>query len=164
MARSAAGSNARTYFPEGEQAAQIYDFIKVLEAVGAEVPQAWPALVGADGSRVEIPEAMHAVLQQVAEALSAGMEVTVAPRNAMLTTQEAADFLGVSRPTMVRLLEAGRIAMSKPARHRFVELRDLLEYQESSRRQRREALDAMAREAEDAGLYAATDGPAPRTR
>jgi excisionase family DNA binding protein len=164
MARTGAGSNARTYFPEHEQDAQIFDFMKALDSTGAAVPSARPALVGADGSRVELPESMHAVLKQVAEALASGMGVTVAPQNARLTTQEAADFLGMSRPTLVRLLESGKIPMSKPGRHRYVELRHLLEYQEASRRDRHAALAAMARDAEDAGLYAATDGPPPKTR
>lgn len=164
MARSSTGSNARTYFPEHEQDAEIFNFIKALESTGATAPSARPALVGADGSRVELPDALHAVLKQVAEALSAGMGVTVAPQNARLTTQEAADFLGMSRPTVVRLLESGAIPMTKPGRHRYVELRHLLDYQESLRRERREALAQMAREAEEAGLYEATDGLPPQMR
>ena len=77
-------------------------------------------LVGADGEHVVIPESMFPVLRQVAEALAQGMGVTVAPLNAMLTTQEAADFLGISRPTLVRVLERGEIPFQKPGRHRYV--------------------------------------------
>jgi len=43
-------------------------------------------------------------------------------------------------------------------------LADLLAYQASMRRERREALDRMAQEGQAAGLYEATAGPPPRTR
>ncbi len=104
------------------------------------------------------------VLRDVAEALNAGMGVTVAPHNARLTTQEAADFLGISRPTLVRLLERQEIPMEKPGRHRYVRLSDLVAYEARMRTYRRELLDQMTRDAEADGLYGATDGPPPKTR
>jgi hypothetical protein len=48
-------------------------------------------------------------------------------------------------------------------RHRRVLLRDILDYTERTRSQRRQALDDMAAEAEDDGLYEATMAPK-RTR
>ena len=93
-----------------------------------------------------------------------GMAVTVAPQSARLTTQGAADFLGVSRPTLVRLLERGEIPMSKPGRHRYVQLSDLVAYQTSTRSRRRDVLDRMAADAADAGLYDATEGVPPAMR
>jgi len=85
-------------------------------------------------------------------------------QNALLTTQEAAEFLGISRPTLVRLLEDREIAHEKRGRHRRVLLSDLLSYQERMRRERRESLTRMAREGQEAGIYEATSGPPPRTR
>jgi len=96
--------------------------------------------------------------------MAAGMSVTVAPLNARLTTQEAADFLGISRPTLVRMLEVGKLPMTKPGRHRFVMLRDLLEFREKERLTRLEALGRMIVAAEEVDLYAKTDGPPRRTR
>lgn len=86
---------------------------------------------------------MYDVLRQVAEALSSGMGVNVAPLSALLTTQEAADYLGISRPTLVRILERGEIPMEKPGRHRFVRLKDLVEYQDQAKGRRRAALEAQ---------------------
>ena len=164
MVKAAASSDVRTYVPDERQDAQILDFIRALEAAGRATPEHRPALVAASGERLELPEAMYAVLRQVADALASGMGVTVAPMNAMLTTQEAADFLGIARPTLVRILERGDIPMEKPNRHRFVRLKDLVEYQAKRRDQTRAALDQMVADAEEDDLYTRTDGPAPTTR
>jgi excisionase family DNA binding protein len=57
---------------------------------------------------VPLPEEVYRVLVQVVEALQERKVITVVPRTQRITTQEAADFLGVSRPTLVKLLEDGR--------------------------------------------------------
>lgn len=163
MSRTTASSDSTTYFPD-ESGAEIVDFVKALQARGIAAPEAKAALVGPDNSRIELPDALHRVLLQVAEALMQGMAITVAPQSARLTTQQAADFLGVSRPTLVRLLERGEIPMTKPGRHRYVELRDLVAYQETARHRRRAILDQMAAEADVDGLYDATDGLPPAMR
>jgi len=150
--------------PEADQGAVIADFVRVLNDAGMATPDGRPALVAADGERLELPESMYGVLRQVAEALSKGMGVNVAPLSAMLTTQEAADYLGISRPTLVRILERGEIPMEKPGRHRFVRLKDLVDHQEALKERRRQALEDMVADAEEDGLYASTDRPAPRTR
>ncbi|MEN3122301.1 helix-turn-helix domain-containing protein [Janibacter sp. LM] len=164
MARTAASADSRTYLPDDAHEAEIHDFISALERSGGRAPQQRPAVVAADGTRHEIPESMVDVLRQVAEALSAGMGVNVAPLNSMLTTQEAADYLGISRPTLVRVLERGEIPMEKPGRHRYVRLSDLIEYKDRIRTQRREALDDMVRAGVESGLYEATDGLPPAMR
>lgn len=165
MTRTAASPDVRTYVPEETADPALAGLLRELGALGEEpATNKLPELVGANGERLPLPAAMYDILRQVAEALSSGMGVTVAPMNARLTTQEAADFLGVSRPTLVRMLERHDIAMEKPGRHRFVRLADLVEYQQSQRTERRTALDRMATEGEADGLYEATDGPPRRTR
>lgn len=163
MTRSAAASDVRTYVPDEQTDAQIVDFVRALKKAGGSPPEVRPALV-ADGTRHEIPRALFDVLIQVADAMDAGMGVTVAPMNALLTTQEAANFLGISRPTLVRILDRGELAMEKPGRHRFVRLADLVEYQERQRNQTRDALEGMVRDAEQDGLYDKTDRLPPLTR
>lgn len=112
-----------------------------------------PALVAADGNRVELPEELFDVLHDVVTALSRGLAITVAPRHTVLGTGEAAQLLGVSRPTLVRLLEAGEIPFAQPGRHRRIRLDDLLAHQARSRRARAGGLDEMVRAAEDSGVY-----------
>ncbi|PHP52986.1 helix-turn-helix domain-containing protein [Actinomyces ruminis] len=113
------------------------------------------ALVGPDGQTVGLPAEVHRVLMDVVHAMSQGRAITVAPVDQVLTTQEAADFLGISRPTLVKLLESGRIPYECPAagRHRRVRLADIVAYQQQSAQERGDVLDTMTREATDLGLY-----------
>jgi hypothetical protein len=52
--------------------------------------------------------------------------------------------------------------MEKQNRHRFVRLKDLVEYQAKLRDQTRAVLDQMVADAEEDDLYTRTDGPRPR--
>lgn len=90
--------------------------------------------------------------------------MTVLPLSALLTTQEAADLLGVSRPALLRLLPEGQMACEHRGCRRRVLLAGVLAYQQRMRRERRESPDRMAASGQPAGLDEATSGPVPRTR
>ncbi|WP_369132439.1 helix-turn-helix domain-containing protein [Modestobacter sp. I12A-02662] len=77
-----------------------------------------------------LPGPLREVLGLAAAALAAGRPVTLACHEPTLSTQEAADLLGISRPTLVRLLDAGVIPYDRPGRHRRVQLADLLVHQQ----------------------------------
>src|SRR3546814_6595386 len=94
--------------------------------------------------------------------MAQGQAVTVAPVHQRLTTQEAADLLGISRPTVVKLLESGEIPFEQPGRHRRVRLADVLAYRERASAARRAALDRMVELADEADLYALPDRKRPR--
>jgi len=114
-------------------------------------------LVGADGVAHDLPDEVRQVLTQTVHAMADGHAVTVASRGTVLTTKEAADILGVSRPTLVRLLEAGEIPFTKPGRHRRVLLEDVLAYQQRLREVRRDELAAMTAEAAEEDSYRTVD-------
>lgn len=78
-------------------------------------------------------EDLREVVAHIRTALQQGLAVTVSTHEASLTTQQAADVLGVSRPTLVRLLEHGRIPYEQPGRHRRVQLQDVLDFQAAHR-------------------------------
>jgi excisionase family DNA binding protein len=110
-------------------------------------------LIGPDGTRLELPGEVYEVLREVVTALSQGLAITVAPHQTVLSTSEAAQLLGVSRPTLVRLLESGEIPFDKPGRHRRVRLADVVAYQQRFQRRRAAVLDQMVADGEEAGLY-----------
>jgi excisionase family DNA binding protein len=110
-------------------------------------------LVAPDGGSVDLPPALFAVLLAVAQAMRAGRAVTVSPTSRQLTTQEAAELLGMSRPSLIRLLDLGEIPYERPGRHRRIRLDDILSYQERRRAERRAALDELTRSAREEGLY-----------
>lgn len=111
------------------------------------------ARVVLDEEEIELPRELIAVLRQTVEAMRAGRAVSIVPVDMKLTTQEAADHLGVSRPTLVRLLESGKIPFEKINSHRRVYLQDLLTYQERQRRLAHEALSDMVADAQMSGDY-----------
>jgi excisionase family DNA binding protein len=77
----------------------------------------------------------------------------VAPLAQRLTTQEAADLLGVSRPTLIKLLADGRIPFEQPGRHRRIRLDDLLAYRDRRRNERSNSLDELVQQTDALGLY-----------
>lgn len=113
-------------------------------------------LLGPDGEQAPLPEEVYRVLVQVVEAMREGKVITLVRHTQRLTTQEAADFLGVSRPTLIKLLEGGKIPYDQPGRHRRILFTDLLAYTEQQRTDRRAALDRMTEDASEAGLYGGT--------
>ncbi|MGW1237311.1 helix-turn-helix domain-containing protein [Streptomyces californicus] len=139
----------RTLLPEHRE--EIAELRSFLDRTPAAVE---PALLrGPDGSTHSLPSEVYEALMVVVSALAEGKAVTVAPVNTTLTTQEAADLLGVSRPTFVKILDEGGLAYSRPGRHRRVLLSDVLDYKEKRRSQRRRGLDDLVRMTEDSGLY-----------
>ena len=113
-------------------------------------------LLGPDGEQVPLPAEVYRVLTQVVEVMRQGKATLVAPQGLLLTTQEAADFLGVSRPTLVKLLEDGAIPFERPNRHRRVRLQDLLDFRARRQEQQRAALNQLTEEASELGLYEGT--------
>jgi excisionase family DNA binding protein len=132
----------RTVLPPQEPA----DLTPLLEALGCKQVS---VSSGRTGRPIDLPEPVREALYNVVNAMAHGKAITLVPRQQMLTTQEAADLLNISRPTLVKLLEEGRIPFEKPGRHRKVSLDAVLQYQQETRTRRRAALDEMTRDHED---------------
>jgi len=78
--------------------------------------------------------------------------VMLAPQNHELTTQDAAALLNVSRPFVIKEIEAGRLRCRKVGRHRRIEFEELLRYQAAQRVQSEAALQKLADLSQDLGL------------
>jgi excisionase family DNA binding protein len=90
-----------------------------------------------DGSEIVLPTSLVKILAATASELSMGHAVTVLASNVRLTPAEVGELLGLSRPFVVRLLDAGEIPSEHLPRsqHRLVRLADVLDFQ--ARRERR---------------------------
>jgi len=71
---------------------------------------------------------------------------SIIPHRAELTTQQAADYLNVSRPFLIKLLDEAKIPHRTVGRHRRVRMADLLKFEEDSQGKRNKALAALAEE------------------
>jgi excisionase family DNA binding protein len=78
--------------------------------------------------------------------------ISIIPHAAELTTQQAADYLNVSRPHFVGLLDQGLIEHRKVGTHRRVRFGDLLRYEAKSKIERRAAIDEMVAQSKRLGL------------
>jgi excisionase family DNA binding protein len=146
MAASRVRTRRRVLVSRGSEFDAIYWFLK--QQHGGR-----PCLVDGDGRTTEFPTEMFEVLMGVAQAMKHGKAVTIMLVSMTLTTSQAADMIGVSRQTLVRLLERGEIPFEQPSRHRRIRLSDVLDYQSRLAADRRSSLNEMARMALEDGLY-----------
>jgi len=84
--------------------------------------------------------------------IAKGDAVTIVPFHAELTTQEAANFLNISRPYLIQLLEKGLIPFRRVGRHRRILFEDILKYKEKSKEKSRKAREELTKEAQDLDL------------
>ncbi len=105
-------------------------------------------LAGTDDAIV-LPAAAVRLLVDLLSAMAEGNAVTLVPINAEMTTQQAADLLGVSRPFLVKEIEQGRIPHRKVGTHRRILFRDLMAYKRAHETTRANALDELAAQAQD---------------
>lgn len=78
--------------------------------------------------------------------------IVLMPQKHELTTQEAAAFLNVSRPFVIKEIEAGRLKCRKVGRHRRVEIQELQRYQQAQRDASERALQELADMAQENGM------------
>lgn len=152
MNAAARRSRIDTVLPDDTDSAQILSLVEALEARGESV-EAQPVIVTGDGTQHEIPDELAEVLVTVATALASGQGVTIVPRHQLLTTQEAADMLNISRPTLIKILNEGEIPYEYRGSHRRIRLQNVVDYQETLRTRRAEALDRMQAQSQADGLY-----------
>ena len=111
-------------------------------AIGAEI--------GEDDALV-VPRAAAVMLAQVLQLLAEGQGVQIIPDNMMLTTQQAADVINVSRPFLVGLLERNEIQYEMVGTHRRVAFAHLMEYKRRDDQKRRTAMDGVTALGEELG-------------
>jgi excisionase family DNA binding protein len=104
------------------------------------------------GDELALPKAVTRLLSHLLIEMGQGNAVTVIPIHAELSTQQAADFLNVSRPHLVSLLRSDAIPHHMVGTHRRVRFSDICKYKQKFEEQRCEAMDELARQAQELGL------------
>jgi excisionase family DNA binding protein len=128
----------------GHRAERFAALDRELEAAVKRAGERGAAVVVGESEPVDLPPESLKTLHKVVHALAAGADP-------MLTTSEAADFLGVSRPYLTRLLKAGKLPYRKKGNRHLVPVAALEAFKAERDRKLGELADLAAAE-EDLGL------------
>ncbi|MCV7356371.1 excisionase family DNA-binding protein [Mycolicibacterium fluoranthenivorans] len=132
--------------------ADVLSFMEAHEARHGISPEPAFFLSGAgEHDRVELTEQLYEVLKRVAHALSHGQSISILTRDREISTQQAAEILGLSRPTVVRLIEDGELDAHVPGTvRRKLRLADVLAYREELHARRNRFIAESSEEFADA--------------
>ncbi len=131
--------------------------IRTLDAVLQRGELSRAELTGPGNQPLHVPASVLHALARIVHELARGNAVTVMPVHAELTTQQAASLLHISRPSLIKLLDAGEMPYHYAGTHRRVHVEDVIAYKERRGRAQKAALDAMLQDAQALGIYDLTD-------
>jgi excisionase family DNA binding protein len=111
-----------TYSPDANEVAFVERF---LGKPGLKTVPQTPKLIATDGTPTELSPQIAHILKLIAEDFRAGRAITIISHEARMTTQQAAEFVGVSRPTLIKLLAEYGIPFELLGRHRRIAFDDI---------------------------------------
>ena len=129
---------------------------KILELLKTTIEEEEPSRlnvkIGEDEVDMPLPRDLMTVILEILTEVAQGHSVSVGSEEEELTTSEAAELLGVSRPHLVKLLEEGEIPFRKVGTHRRVRREDVLKYKRRQRKEAEKAMQNLADQAQELGL------------
>lgn len=153
MSKSARSSDRRPYgpvVPSARDAKLARDASSLLAPMAKRDLR---ARVGPKGdATLVVPAAAVQALVVVLTEFARGNAITIVPVESELTTQQAADVLGVSRPFLVKELDAGKIPVRMVGTHRRIRLEDLTRYRDTIDEKRHKVLDKLTKQAHELDL------------
>ncbi len=108
---------------------------------------------GARATEMDLPLPIVRLLVGALQEMAAGNAVTLLPVPTELTTQQAAELLRVSRPSLVKMLDEGKLPYRKVGAHRRIRYEDALLYVKNERARRAKVMEELVAETERLGLY-----------
>lgn len=105
-------------------------------------------VVSSSASRKPLPAELAVILSKVLEAMANGGTVTIGSLPDELTTTVAAEQLGVSRPTLMKMIRNGAIPAHRVGSHHRLKAADVLAAKRTRLEKQRRAFDEL-RELED---------------
>ena len=101
---------------------------------------------------LNLPAPALRLLVRILEEMARGNAVTLIPVHPELTTQEAADMLKISRPSLIQLLNEGKIESRRVGTHRRVRFEALMKYKRQADMERRKVLKHLAASDQELGI------------
>ena len=107
---------------------------------------------GEVSSRFQMPKELSEFLLEFLSGLAADSHVFVKRGQDELTTEQAAQILNVSRPYLVKQLEAGEIPFRMVGNRKRIRADDLSAYERAEYARREVLLEKLTREAQELGM------------
>ncbi len=126
-----------TITPDSMPPEQLEELLTLFQAGDAR-------LVDPQGEQHLVPAPLYGLLRGLLNNLKRGEAVTVLPHDALLTTQQAAQILNVSRPYLYRLIEEHAVPVVMVGSHRRLRIHDVLQLRDQRHQVRRRALDELS--------------------
>jgi excisionase family DNA binding protein len=99
-----------------------------------------------------LPVSAVRMLVRILEEMARGNAVTLIPVHAELTTQEAADMLNISRPSLIQLLDEGKLEYRRVGTHRRIRFEGLMKYKRQADAARKATLAELAAYDQELGI------------
>jgi excisionase family DNA binding protein len=136
---------------EQEEAMRSYDALEAtLERIQSESPE---IEIEETEERIRIPISALRLLAKILKETSRGNPVSIVPIAAEVTTQAAAEYLGCSRPHVVKLLEEGQIPFVKVGKHRRIRFEDLVIFRNQMKARQKKSIQDLMEQGEKDDLY-----------
>lgn len=136
---------------EQKVASQSYNALaSVIEQIRSEEPE---IEIEETNDKIKIPLSALRLLGDILKAMSEGKLISIVPIATEVTTQAAAEFLGCSRPHLVKLLEEGKIEFTKVGKHRRIKFDDIVKYKKELKKQQKQHIIDIMNSDEETGLY-----------
>ena len=126
-----------TITPDSMPPEQLEELLALFQAGEAR-------LVGPQQVEHLVPAPLYGLMRGLLDNLKRGEAVTVLPHDALLTTQQAAQILHVSRPFLYRLIEEHAVPVVMVGSHRRLRIHDVQQLREQRHQVRRSALDELS--------------------
>jgi len=103
--------------------------------------------------KIIIPSRALKLLGEILKAMAQGNPISIVPIAAEVTTQQAAEMIGCSRPFLVKLLEEGKIEFTKVGRHRRIMFDDIIKYKKIMKEEQKKHIIDIMNFDEEIGMY-----------
>ncbi len=145
-------TNRKYELPSSEEVDLARVSAAALTKLLQDLPDDHRANIKMGGEDLIIPRQAVELLRDILAGMSAGKTINIVPMASELTTQQAADFLNVSRPYLIGLLEQKELNYTLVGTHRRIRFDDLLTYREKMVNRSKAAMDELMKLSQELGI------------